>query len=743
MVYKARLSFLLQRLPFLQSIMRRKMRPLSRPPLWKPLLVTCSAILAVQALAGTAIAQSPAEPALAPILNEGMPNTIPGQYIVVFKQGVAREAVLSAQEKIKGLGGEVRFTYTSALSGFSVKVPPEAVQALRALPGVAYIEANQMGSGHTTQPPNPPTAPPSGLDRTDRRLLPLNNTYTYSETGAGVNAYVIDSGIRATHSDFGGRASGAVDFVMDGNGTNDCHGHGTNVAGIVGGTGFGIAKGVTIHAVRVLDCNNRGFVDSFIAGVDWVTNNAVHPAIANMSIGTDEPSTTLDTAITNSIASGVAYTLSAGNNSLDACNTSPARVPTAITVGSIDPANDTRAGDSNFGTCLDLFAPGVNIVSAGIANDTSTSTFSGTSQAAPHVAGVAARFLQNHTAANPAAVWAAIHNANNVTGTAGWAGVVSAGAGSPNELLHWGSFNDGVNDSDGLKRYSVKFICGKADGKILAPGNYATAINIQNPNHDPNSAPVEIRKRYSVALPGETSGGTTPFIAGNKLNPGEAFEIDCPDILGEVRQFCEGGFLCKGFATVEGTSDLEIVAVYSAGNPGGSVRSIHTERVGGHCPVRTQRIDGQTLLFIPPHTAGDSEFKGHGPCVRFSLDLLTQDQGTALVASYFMHAFECNNFDSPRSDFTAAEGRRETILFSAGPESRILGYSVANSMSESYKDTDHGDDFFAYAGNNPVLSLRFIGDTSGDEAGTKTGVHIGLRELDLKFEDCGQVEGGG
>jgi hypothetical protein len=296
----------------------------------------------------------------------------------------------------------------------------------------------------------------------------------------------------------------------------------------------------------------------------------------------------------------------------------------------------------------------------------------------------------------------------------------------------------------GLKRYSVKFICGRADGIILAPGNYATAINIQNPNHDPKSAPVEIRKRYSVALPGETSGGTTPFIAGNKLNPGEAFEIDCPDILREVRQFCEAG-LCKGFATVEGTSDLEIVAVYSAGDPGGGgVRSIHTERVGGSCPVRSQRIDSQMLLFIPPHTAGDGEFDGHGPCVRFSLDLRTQDQGAALVASYFMHAFECSDdFNSPQHDFTTAEGRRETIVFSAGPQSRILGYSVANRMSESYIDTDHGDDFFAYSGNNPVLSLRFIGDTSGDEAGTKTGVHIGLRELDLKLEDCGLGEGGG
>jgi len=292
-----------------------------------------------------------------------------------------------------------------------------------------------------------------------------------------------------------------------------------------------------------------------------------------------------------------------------------------------------------------------------------------------------------------------------------------------------------------VKRYSVKFVCGKGDGSILATGNYTTAINIQNPNHDPNSAPVEFRKRYSVALPGETSGGTTPFIDGNKLNPGEAFEIDCPDIIKAVRDFCPNP-LCKGFATLEGTSDLEIVAVYSAADPsgGGGVRSIHTERVSpfGHCPIRTQKIDGQTLLFIPPNVRGDREFAGHGPCVNFSLDLRTKDQGTALVASSFMQAFECNDsFSSPKDDFTAAEGTQETVIFSAGPQSRILGYNVANNMKESYIDTNHTTDFFAYPGNNPVLSLSFTGDTSGDESGTETGVQIALREMELKLEDCG------
>src|SRR5262249_3172191 len=273
-----------------------------------------------------------------------------------------------------------------------------------ALPDVDYIEVDQLGSGDTLQPPNPAGTPPSGIDRIDRRLLPLNGTYRYSETGAGVNAYVIDSGIRATHSDFGGRASGAIDFVGDGNGTNDCHGHGTNVAGIIGGSQFGVAKNVTIHAVRVLDCMNIGSVSNFIAGLDWVRNNAVQPAITNMSIIANNPSTAFDTAVTNLVNAGLPVTLAAGNNDADACGAPRPRTPVSTRVGPTVPAPDPRASFSISEPCLDLFAPGVDFVSAGIANDTATSIFSGPSQAAPHVGGVAALFLKRHPAATRAAV---------------------------------------------------------------------------------------------------------------------------------------------------------------------------------------------------------------------------------------------------------------------------------------------------------------------------------------------------
>ena len=701
---------------------------------------------AVLCVASGAFAQAE----LAPLRNQGVRGVIPNRYIVVMKSGVAREAMGDIRQRITGIGGKVVHVYTSALNGFSVEISPEGLQALRALPDVDYIEVDQLGSGHTLQPPNPAGAPPSGIDRIDRRLTPLNGTYSYSETGAGVNAYIIDSGIRATHSDFGGRASGAIDFVGDGNGTNDCHGHGTNVAGIVGGSQFGVAKNVTIHAVRVLNCMNRGLVSNFIAGIDWVINNAVRPAVANMSIGADNPSMPLDTAVTNLVNAGVPVTLSAGNNDVDACGVSPARTPVAITVGATEPTTDARASFSNKGPCLDLFAPGVSILSAGIANDTATSTFTGTSQAAPHVAGVAARFLQTHPAATPADVLAAIHAAADIASTPGWGGIGNAGDGSPNELLHWGSFNDGQIDDDPQTPmlYRAKFVCGQPVGNTLAPGRYFTVINVHNPIEDASAEPISFTMKFAVAPPPQQ--GHTQFSSSFDVASDNVLEISCGDIIRAahgVANLCSASF-CEGFVVIESQAELDVTAIYTAANltPPQQVRALHTARVLPHCPIRTEVLPEQTVLFVPPKVGGgDADYAGHGPCVDFRLALRLEDGDKTLAAHYRMHAFECDgNFMKPRNDFTTAKGEEKLVLKVASPRGRIIGYNANSTMSQSYIDTNHSSDDFDYfdpTSNffdpfSPVKKLSFVGDTVGDEAGTRTGVFITFPAMRVELETC-------
>lgn len=420
----------------------------------------CAVFLALQMLAGSPLAQPTPEPALAPVHNAGGPDTIPNQYIVVFKPGTSRETVVAAQNIIRRLDGRVGFTYTSALIGFSATLPAQALNALRAAPGIEFIEADQKVTVDTVQ-----ANPSAGLDRTSERLLPLDNRYTYSETGTGVHVYVVDRGIDSTHSEFAGRTLGnSVTFVNDGLGFTDCPvsmasgvvGHGTFVAGIIGGATAGIAKDVTLHSVRVADCTGSVSSNAVLAaGIDWVRTNAVRPAIANVSIGSGF-SSAINIAVTNTVAVNITVVVSAGNAKMNACQRSPASAPDAITVGAVDPASDTLWQNptdpslgSNFGPCVDLFAPGFNIRSADISSSLSFRLDQGTSFAAPHVAGVAARFLQGHPMATPAQVMSAIHAAANVFGTTlNWAGISNLPANTVNELLHWGSLNDGFNDGD-------------------------------------------------------------------------------------------------------------------------------------------------------------------------------------------------------------------------------------------------------------------------------------------------------
>lgn len=386
------------------------------------------------ALAGCTDVPSPVGPTLAPSPTAAASReAIAGRYIVVFRDGtdVERESSRIAE----ALGGTVTRTYRAALRGMAIELPDAAAAALAQVPSVAFVEQDQIVTASTTQ-----SNATWGLDRIDQHLLPLNTSYVYNATGAGVTAYIIDTGILFAHSEFGGRAVSGFDAVTANGTAADCNGHGTHVSGTVGGATYGVAKGVSLVAVRVLDCGGSGSTSGVIAGVDWVTANHRSPAVANMSLG-GGLSSALDLAVTNSIASGVTYGVAAGNGNFfgiaqNACNSSPASVPDAITVSATD-KTDTKASWANYGTCVDIFGPGVSITSAWYTGPTATNTISGTSMATPHVVGAAALYLEGNPAATPAQVTSALEG--NATVNA----VKSGGSGSPNLLLYTGFIGGG------------------------------------------------------------------------------------------------------------------------------------------------------------------------------------------------------------------------------------------------------------------------------------------------------------
>jgi subtilisin family serine protease len=327
--------------------------------------------------------------------------------IVVFKSSVQDPPGL-ANQLINAHGGRLRFTYSHAIKGFAADLPVQAEEALLNNPNVAYIEPDLR-----VQQDDVELNPTWGLDRIDQRSLPFDASYFYATMGSGVHVYILDSGIRTTHIEFGGRAFGAYTAINDGNGTTDCTGHGTHVAGTVGGAKYGVAKGATLYSVRVLDCTGWGTWSQIIAGIDWVTQNRVLPAVANMSLeGT--ASSSVNQAVQASINAGVIFTVAAGNDAADACSYSPASASQALTAGASG-YSDGVQGYSNYGSCVDLFAPGQAIRSAYYADDTSSILMAGTSTSAPHVAGVAALYLSVNPLATPAQVASAIVG----TGTAG------------------------------------------------------------------------------------------------------------------------------------------------------------------------------------------------------------------------------------------------------------------------------------------------------------------------------------
>jgi subtilisin family serine protease len=350
--------------------------------------------------------------------------SIPGDYIVTFRDDVGD--VAAAAQSISGLHkGALKHIYKSALKGFAVQnISEAAAAAIASDPRVVRVEADQVMTAIVSQSPAT-----WGLDRVDARAG-LDNTYTYANDGSNVTVYIIDTGINFTHTDFGGRASKGIDEVTSGGSAADCNGHGTHVSGTVGGATYGIAKNVKLVAVRVLNCQGSGTTSGVIAGIDWVTANRILPAAANMSLGGGF-SATLNQAVARSVAAGVTFAVAAGNSTANACNSSPSSEPSAITVAATD-ITDTFASFSNFGSCVDISAPGVSITSDWYSSNTATNTISGTSMASPHVAGAAALYLSVNPTATPADVATAL--TSNATSGA----IKSLPSGTVNLLLYTG-----------------------------------------------------------------------------------------------------------------------------------------------------------------------------------------------------------------------------------------------------------------------------------------------------------------
>jgi len=345
-------------------------------------------------------------------------SAIDGDYIVVFKDAVA-DPLAKADEKILRHGAKAKYKYDKALKGFAATLSPGAVVLLQSDPDVAYIEQDGVMEAWTTQ-----SGATWGIDRIDQRSRPLSGTYTYTSTGSGVTAYIIDTGIQTSHPQFGGRAAVAYD-ALGGNG-QDCNGHGTHVAGTVGSATYGVAKGVALRAVRVLDCNGSGSTSGVIAGMNWVASHHVAKSVANMSLGGGYSSSTNSAA--NSLASsGVFLAVAAGNSSADACNYSPSSAANTTTVAA-STSSDARASYSNYGSCVDLYGPGSSITSTWL--NGGTNTISGTSMATPHVTGVAALYKATYGDASYSTIrsWLTTNaTANVITGNP---------TGTPNKLLY-------------------------------------------------------------------------------------------------------------------------------------------------------------------------------------------------------------------------------------------------------------------------------------------------------------------
>ncbi|WP_308195496.1 S8 family peptidase [Dactylosporangium sp. AC04546] len=464
------------------------------------------------------VAASAAPPPVGDILPSGTAEVVADSYVVVLKDSVSlqQRGVDDSAKVLSGrYGGKVGHVYRSALHGFEVSLSEAAAKRLAADSAVQYVQRNGVfkTSGIQTNPPS------WGLDRVDQSSLPLDGSYTYPNTASTVHAYIIDTGIRLTHSDFGTRATTGFDAVTAGGTAADCNGHGTHVAGTVGGSSYGVAKGVQLVAVRVLNCSGSGTTAQVVAGVDWVKANAVKPAVANMSLG-GGADPTIDNAVQSAINSGITFTVSAGNgdevgNPLNACNFSPARVAAAITVGATD-SSDNRASFSNYGSCLDIFAPGVSITSAWNSGNTAKNTIDGTSMAAPHVTGAAALAAS----ANPS--WTPQQIRDYLVNGAVNGAVVNPGSGSPNKLLR-------VANSAPANDFSLSLT--SQSGSVTAGGSAATtaltgmvAGSTQNITFSATGLPTGVTVSFNPTSV-TTGGSSTVSIKTSASTPSGVYGI--------------------------------------------------------------------------------------------------------------------------------------------------------------------------------------------------------------------------
>jgi len=450
---------------------------------------------------------------------------IDGQYIVVLKDSSARLVNESAASRLPTVasvassmasthGAELRGSFSHVVRGFVVQADDKSLERLLLDERVAYVEEDGIVSINATQ--NNATW---GLDRVDQRDLPLSGSYTYNTTASNVHTYIIDTGVLGSHNEFSGRMGNGYTAINDGRGTTDCNGHGTHVAGTVAGSTYGVAKSATVHPVRVLGCNGSGTNSGVIAGMDWVAANRSLPAVANMSLGGGASSTT-DNAVANMRSAGVTVVVAAGNDNQDACNSSPARSSAAITVGSTT-STDSRSSFSNWGTCVDVFAPGSSITSAWYTSNSATNTISGTSMASPHVAGIAALYLAENPSASPTAVENAIYS------SASQNKISSIGSGSPN-LLAYSLFGGGDGGDGGS---GGELSNGVPESNLSGAQGSETAFFIEVPSGASNleisisggSGDADLYVRYG-AEPTTSTYDCRPYRNGNN----ESCSFDTP-----------------------------------------------------------------------------------------------------------------------------------------------------------------------------------------------------------------------